>query len=111
MSLFDKESLHRLGNGESIDALCQSLNIDRAEFDRRWQRTIESRVPPTSGSVSAGVPPASGSPLAGVLDKVEIQRDRRSHLHAARHGRGDTGAPVDEGVERCRRECPVGQGP
>src|SRR5437868_12366180 len=76
MKLLDKESLRRLGAGESIGALCRDLEIDRAEFDRRWQRTIESRVPPTSGSVSAGVPPASGSPLAGMLDKVEIQRDR-----------------------------------
>ncbi len=76
MKLLDKESLRRLGAGESIDALCRSLNIDRAEFDRRWQRTIESRVPQTSGSVYAGVPPASGSPLARVLDKVEIQRDQ-----------------------------------
>lgn len=74
MSLFDKESLHRLGAGESIDALCQSLHIDRAEFDRRWQRTIEARVPPSSGSVSAGV-----------SAKVEIQRDQWGipHIYAS----------------------------
>jgi penicillin G amidase len=73
MNLLDKESLHRLGNGESIAALCQSLSIDRAEFDRRWQRTIESRVPPTFGSVSADV----GS-------SVEIARDQWGipHIYA-----------------------------
>jgi penicillin amidase len=65
MKLFDKESLHRLGNGESIDALCQSLHIDRAEFNRRWQRTIEARVPPVSGGI-----------VAGVKAQVTIQRDQ-----------------------------------
>jgi penicillin G amidase len=65
MKLLDKESLRRLGAGESIGALCRDLEIDRAEFDRRWQWTIEARVPPTSGSVSAGV-----------IARVDIQRDQ-----------------------------------
>ena len=73
MSILDKESLRRLGAGESIAALCRDLGIDRAEFDRRWQRTIESRVPPTSGKVPAGV-----------QAKVEIQRDQWGipHIYA-----------------------------
>ncbi|MCE9524688.1 MAG: penicillin acylase family protein, partial [Planctomycetales bacterium] len=73
MRLFDKDSLLRLGAGESIAALCRDLGIDRAEFDRRWQATIESRVPPNSGKVSAGVE-------AG----VDIQRDRWGipHIYA-----------------------------
>ncbi|MGI8980317.1 MAG: penicillin acylase family protein [Pirellulaceae bacterium] len=73
MKLLDKQSLRRLGAGESIAALCRSLDIDRAEFDLRWQRTIESRVPPTSGKVAAEV--AAG---------VEIQRGQWGipHIYA-----------------------------
>src|SRR5687767_14013793 len=65
MILLDNESLRRLGAGESVKALGGDLGIDRAEFDHRAQRTIESRVPSSSGSVSAGV---------NAL--VEIQRDQ-----------------------------------
>jgi penicillin G amidase len=65
MKLLDRDSLHRLGAGESIQALCRHLEIDHAEFDRRWQRTMESRVPPAAGSIPAGV-----------QTNVEIQRDR-----------------------------------
>ncbi|MBC7852727.1 MAG: penicillin acylase family protein, partial [Pirellulaceae bacterium] len=73
MILLDKESLHRLGAGESIAALCRDLRIDRAEFDRRWQRTIEARVPAIAGNV-----------LAGVHASVEIQRDQWGipHIYA-----------------------------
>ncbi len=74
MSLLDKESLRRLGAGESIEALCRSLELDRAEFDRRWQRTIEARVPQTSGSVPNGL-----------NAQVEIQRDQWGipHIYAS----------------------------
>ena len=65
MSLLDKESLRRLGAGESIAALCRDLGIDRAEFDRRWQRTIEAECHGLAATVSAAVAAA-----------VEIQRDR-----------------------------------
>lgn len=73
MTLLDKESLRRLGAGESIAALCGDLAIDRTEFDRRWQRTIESHVPATIGKVSAGV-----------KAQVEIQRDQWGipHIHS-----------------------------
>lgn len=74
MTLLDRESLRRLGDGESIVALCQSLKMDRAEFDRRWQHTVKERVPATTGSLSAKV--------AG---RVSIERDRLGipHIHAS----------------------------
>ncbi|MFN0017022.1 MAG: penicillin acylase family protein [Pirellulaceae bacterium] len=73
MKLLEKETLLHLGAGESIAALCRDLGIDRAEFDRRWQRATESRVPPDSGKVSAAVGTA-----------VDIQRDQWGipHIYA-----------------------------
>ena len=73
MSLLEKESLRHLGSGKSVAALCEKLGIDRAEFDRRWRSTIESRVPSSSGSVKAKV----GA-------QVDIERDRWGipHIYA-----------------------------
>lgn len=76
MKMLEKETLLRLGAGESIAALCSDLGIDRTEFDGRWKQTVESRVPQTSGKVSAAV--AAG---------VEIQRDQWGIPHI--YGKSD----------------------
>lgn len=82
MTQLDKESLRRLGAGESIAAVCQDLQIDRAEFDRRWKRAIEARVSATSGAI-----------LAGTRAKVEIQRDQWGipHIYATSNWDRDFG--------------------
>jgi penicillin amidase len=55
MSLSDQQRLGRLGNGESIESVCQASGITGAEFDAWWQEQIERRAVPASGSISAGV--------------------------------------------------------
>lgn len=73
MSLLDKETLRRLGAGEGIATLCEKLEIDRAKFNDRWQRTIASRVPVSTGSVESDV-----------HWQVKIQRDQWGipHIYA-----------------------------
>ncbi len=53
MKLSTTEMLRRLGQGESIAAVCAAAGIDRPEFDRWWQAEIERRVPATEGVGSA----------------------------------------------------------
>jgi penicillin amidase len=68
-----REWLKRLGAGESIEAVCESLGLTRAEFERLWRETAAARVPKMEGRCLAAV----GSP-------VEIERDRWGipHIYA-----------------------------
>jgi penicillin amidase len=64
MTMSDQDRLGRLGSGESIEAVCTASGMNRTEFDRWWNETIEHR---------AGI----GSPqiTAGVSAEVSIRRD------------------------------------
>ncbi|HEV3343696.1 MAG TPA: penicillin acylase family protein [Pirellulales bacterium] len=75
MNLSGAEILRRLGEGESIAALCAAAQMTRPEFDAWWRAEIERRLPSTEGMISANV--------AG---NVEIVRDDRGipHIMAAR---------------------------
>src|ERR1041385_8301767 len=65
MNVLNRDSLKRLGAGETIAALCKDLGIARDEFGRRWKLTIARRCAKVSGQLTAAV----GS-------RCEIQRDR-----------------------------------
>jgi penicillin G amidase len=73
MDLLTKDDLRRLGNGETIDAVCRVAGISREEFLSRWTRTAAARVPAASGSVKAPVG-----------RRVEIERDTLGipHIYA-----------------------------
>jgi penicillin amidase len=82
MSQLDRDSLKRLGTGESIATVCRDLRIDRAEFDRRWKETIAARVPATTGSIASSV-----------SAKVQILRDQWGipHIYATSNHDRDFG--------------------
>jgi penicillin amidase len=65
MNLPAKELLRRLGAGESIPSVCQAAGLARPEFDAWWQEETSRRVPPMTGTTTAGVRRA-----------VRIERDR-----------------------------------
>ena len=44
MTMSDQDRLGRLGSGESIEAVCAASGMERAEFDRWWNETIERRA-------------------------------------------------------------------
>jgi penicillin amidase len=68
MRVSDRDLLKRLGAGESIASLCESIGLAREEFDAWWKRAIAARVPKTNGASAA---------LANVLrDNVRIERDQ-----------------------------------
>jgi penicillin G amidase len=60
MDSLTRHALTQLGNGETIDSVCRTAGIDRAEFLARWKCTVESRVPSLSGARTAAV----GCPVA-----------------------------------------------
>jgi penicillin amidase len=74
MKLSGSEILRRLGEGESISALCAAAQMTRAQFDAWWRAEIERRLPAPQGTIPANV---------GGL--VEIVRDDRGipHIMAA----------------------------
>ena len=74
MDLLTKDTLRRLGAGETIDAVCRVAGISREEFLARWTRSAAARVPAASGSVKAAVG-----------RRVEIERDKLGipHVYAA----------------------------
>ena len=74
MKLSEQELLTRLGNGESIAAVCSVAGIKRVEFDQWWKQTIERRASPKPGDVSASV-----------AANVDIRRDALGipHIFAA----------------------------
>ena len=55
MKLDAKELLKRLGDGESVQAVCAAGGLSRAEFDAWWQEETRARVPGQSGSQPAAV--------------------------------------------------------
>jgi penicillin amidase len=55
MTMNDKERLRRLGDGESIQTVCEAAGITRAEFDSWWQETTEKRVPSHQGDIPVHV--------------------------------------------------------
>src|SRR5688572_17757026 len=69
----DRESLARLGAGESTAAVAAAQGISPGEFDARWKATVAARVPPMTGER-----------LAAVLASVEIERDQWGvpHIYA-----------------------------
>ncbi len=73
MTISDQEILKRLGAGERIEALCQSLTWSREEFNGWWKKVLTDRVPPTSGSRKCAL-----------KANVEILRDAQGvpHIHA-----------------------------
>lgn len=71
--------LARLGAGESIESVCRLLGITRAEFDERWRKEAESRVPKASGWQS----------VSGLNGPVEIARDRWNIPHVYAESNSD----------------------
>jgi penicillin G amidase len=65
MDLLTKDSLRRLGAGETIESICRVTGLSREVFLARWTLTAAARVPSTSGSVKAPV-----------IRPVEIERDK-----------------------------------
>jgi penicillin amidase len=55
MTMSDQDRLGRLGSGESIEAVCAASGMERAEFDRWWNETIERRAKIESTPMTAGV--------------------------------------------------------
>ncbi|HTU18685.1 MAG TPA: penicillin acylase family protein [Gemmataceae bacterium] len=55
MNLMGKEILRRLGDGESIDAVCAAASMSRSDFDAWWKQEAASRVPAMTGSRRARV--------------------------------------------------------
>jgi hypothetical protein len=104
MSFLEQNVLRRLGAVEAIDSVCQAAGWTRDEFDDRWKREAESRVPPCDGQVVAGVQAA-----------VSIERDHWGipHIFAEtardqRRGISPDRGPLDEPPvgRRCRK--PIG---
>src|SRR5438128_1175424 len=50
-----KELLNRLGDGESIEHICETSGITRGAFDAWWQAASRARVPVMDGVRRAGV--------------------------------------------------------
>ncbi len=55
MPSLDKQALNQLGNGVSIDSLCETLGISRTDFLDRWKHAAKSRVPSATGHRTAAV--------------------------------------------------------
>lgn len=55
MAMSNQERLKQLGQGESVDGLCQAEGISRTEFDAWWQEQIQQRAASGAGPVSVGV--------------------------------------------------------
>jgi penicillin amidase len=55
MKLTAKETLRRLGSGETIASVCAAASMSRTEFDAWWKQEAASRVPPLTGNRRAGV--------------------------------------------------------
>ena len=70
MNLTEKEILHRLGVGESIDSVCTASGCSRSEFDLWWQACATRRNPMLDGTLTAEVSSA-----------VEIHRDAQGIPH------------------------------
>jgi penicillin amidase len=70
MSFSELDLLGRLGDGESIDAVCQTAQITRDEFDSFWKKTTEKRVQVESVVLTEGV-----------SDSVKINRDKNGIPH------------------------------
>jgi penicillin amidase len=66
--------LRRLGEGESITAICAATGWPRDRFDAWWQEECRKRVPPAKGTQA----------LRGLKSAVRITRDRWGipHVHA-----------------------------
>src|SRR5437764_11573221 len=65
-----EEMLKRLGDGQSIAAVCNAAGISRQAFDMWWTAETESRVPR-----------ADGVRQAGVHRTASIERDERGIPH------------------------------
>ena len=55
MATSDQDQPRRLDSGDSIETECAAAGIDRAEFDRWWNNTIQQRARINFGRISAGV--------------------------------------------------------
>src|SRR5438105_2079894 len=65
-----RDRLRRLGNGDSIDAVCAADGIDRRAFERWWKAECERRLPSLEGEATLPVE-----------RPVEILRDARGVPH------------------------------
>lgn len=76
MPALERDVLRKLGDGESIDSICQSNGWTRADFDERWKREAASRAPRCDGQVAVGIETS-----------VTIERDRWGipHIFADNH--------------------------
>src|SRR5579872_1934764 len=55
MQGLSKDTLRRLGEGETIRSICTACGIDRSEFLSLWRHTAAARVPPITGLRNAAV--------------------------------------------------------
>ncbi|MEE2884759.1 MAG: penicillin acylase family protein [Chloroflexota bacterium] len=55
MSYKDSDILKRLGNGDSIESVMRSMNMDKAQFHLWWETQTSGRNPQTSGKVKGAV--------------------------------------------------------
>ncbi len=76
MNILGRDVLKRLGAGEAINSICQSVGWTRADFDERWKREAASRAPQCDGQVATRV-----------IAAVTIERDRWGipHIFADSH--------------------------
>ena len=70
MNLSESELLGKLGDGESIESVCATAGISRAEFDQWWTEATARRVPVSEGRF-----------VAGTSGEVTIARDRLGIPH------------------------------
>jgi penicillin amidase len=70
MSLSSAQILSRLGAGETIESLCQATGMSHDEFQTWWKRESAARVPPSTGTRTAGI-----------KSSVRIQRDESGIPH------------------------------
>ena len=55
MSYKDSDILKRLGNGDSIESVMRSMNMDKAQFHLWWETQTSGRNPQTTGKVKGAV--------------------------------------------------------
>ena len=70
MSYKDSDILKRLGNGDPIESVIRSMNMDKTQFHRWWKTQTSGRNPKTSGQIKGPV-----------SDDVNIFRDANGIPH------------------------------
>src|SRR5947209_9265238 len=71
MNVDPKNTLVRLGRGDSIAQVCDAAGWSRQQFDAFWQEQCRNRLAPTSGQY----------PVPGLRGSARITRDERGVPH------------------------------